>query len=462
MTADMSHLTLRFRNAAGEVLQEGAYTLHHFIPFVRHVMRTLEDEPEIAADPIAYRALLRPCHDAPPELAPEDRSWQKRPALRTSEIAEATIDAQGPVSYAEEVEAYYARGSSALCAKCPERLRCPGSGQPHSGLEGWIELDPEWVATSEPVSYFALRIESAAGRVLHRSTIPLTKLETFLVHAYRTLRQDRRLAATSGGVRIEVIARKDGQREDPVRPSRPEREPAPAGPGKSLVDWDRIEASEPAAGPARRVASAAPAAPDPDLEIRIYPTQNEPLPQRPPRPGEPLPGATADSGHLPIYLHRAAFRKLHAQIHEVDREAGGILVGEAVIDPERGTPYVEIAGVLSAADEKGGLVKMQMNSGFLRLIQERIDRDYPGCRTIGWYQFHMPYVAVQAKGDNVITAGLVGNPSEMFEDEVFMHRNFFPQRWHVGLVIDAVRGSLRFYHLNDGKMDVSTNCQLFG
>jgi hypothetical protein len=480
----MGYLTLRIRRVTGDLLFESDFTLHELIPLVRHLTRSLGHDPDIAANPIGYRVFLTPCYGALPKVSAAATPWK----ITTSpsppppvgegsllQISEEDVEVLAPVSYLEELEAFYRPGTSGLCLSCPERLRCRGSGAAGAtDLAGWIELDPEAPRSNQPVTYFQLRIETLGGRVLHASDVRLGKLQLFVSLVASLLRDAGRLdLPRDAGIRIEVIAHFEGQPQiDPLllRAGRVQASPRSVAilaqplpdPPRRLVDWDRLEEPEAQASPVPApVADTAPA-PDPvDLEITVFPTETDPLERRPPPASEPAPRSRPGPEHLPILLHRSVIGELDAQCRSLRSEAGGILIGEAFLDPANDRPYVEVVAALPARDEQGELMKVNFDSHFLRQIQERIDRDFPGRRTVGWYHFHLLRVAVRTTGA-VVTAGFVGEPLSLHDEEVFLHRNFFPQPWHVGLVIDTIDGGLCFYHQRDGAMAVSGDCRLVG
>jgi hypothetical protein len=471
----MTYFTFRFRNDAGEIVHESDFTLEEFIPLVRQTLRSLAQEPEIVANPTGYRVFIRPCYDAVPHPQPSELSRDVElspspPAVEEGsllQISEEDVEVYAPVSYVDEIEAFYNPGTSMLCVACPDRLRCPGSAlTTHGQLGGWIELDPDSVRTNERVTYFVLRVE-AAGRVLHTGHIRIGKLKYYANLALTLLRHAGR-STLKGSERAEIVARFEGQPQiDPSllparRPQVAFRIPAaPAAarpePPRRLVDWDGLEESE------VRAQSALPADPLPadaaDLEITVFPTETDPLPRRSPPAAEPITRAGINPDHLQIFLHRSVIRDLNAQRRDLRSEMGGILVGEAVLDPADGRPYVEVVAALQATDSNGEQMRVNLDSNFLRQVHERIEKEFPGRRTVGWYQFHLMRVAVSTAG-SMVTAGIVGEPLRLMEDEVFLHRNFFPQQWHLGLVIDASKGILRFYHLQDGEMAVSNSCRL--
>lgn len=478
----MTYFTLKFRNAAGDLLFETDFTLHELIPLIRHTLRSLAHAPELAESPIGYRAFLRPCYDPLPKRSPAKVSPPEAVALPSPpaiadgsllQILEEDLDNLAPVSFVDELEAFYNPGTSTLCLSCPERQRCPGSGKATAtDLADWIMLDPEALRSNEPVNYFSLRIEALSGRVLYKSEVRLRSLQFFVSLVLILLRESSRpLRPQTLGDRAEIIARFEGQpRVAPILLSatRPRvslrsnstiAQPLPEPP-RRLVDWDRLEETEPNARPELpRFPTGSLPEPDPvDLEIKVFPTETDPLTHQPPPPSELLPGTQVDPGSLPVFLHRTALHDLTKQRTKVFSEAGGILVGEAFLDPSNGRPYVEVVAALPATDERGDWVKVNLDSHFLRQIQERIDREFPGRRTIGWYSFHLLRVTIRTAG-SMVTAGVLGEPLGLLEEEVFLHRNFFPQPWHLGLVIDTV-DSFRFYHLRDGTMVITNDWRL--
>jgi hypothetical protein len=454
----MAYFTMQFRAATGEVAFETDFTTHELIPLVRHFLRSLTPYREADVHLAGHRVIVTPHYEGRPNskvyVAPEIAKLVQPPAAGNDggdllQISEEDLDVYAPVSYADEFEAYYNPGTSHLCVDCPERQRCPGSGRQTETGE-WILLDPAAPRSNEPIIYFTLRIESSEGRFLYQCDVPLSYFQLFVNLTARLLDEKGRLPLpASGNLRADIIVRYEGQpRIDPVlspkaRPrvvisdqpprvsSRPpmdsSRPLTEAGPPRRLVDWDSLEEKE---------------SEQPEFEIKVLPTEPEPLAHKPTPEHAEAVGTISDSQIL-IFMRRSALQSLQSQ-KDLRTEAGGILVGEVYLRPADDRPWIEIVGALPAVDGRGEPASMSLD---FNLLQDRLNREFPGRHAVGWYRFHLlgnTRVSVY-DGRRLYTAG-IGERLLLLRDESFMHQSFFPQPWHVGLVIDGIDRTSRFYH----------------
>src|SRR5262245_35007161 len=108
----MSYFTLRFRSAAGDILYERDFTLHELIPLVRQTLRSLAQQPEIAADPTGYRVIIQPCYDWPPPDAwtsdtPAEGLLPPGEEGGILQLSEEDFLGDVPVSLRDELRAFY-------------------------------------------------------------------------------------------------------------------------------------------------------------------------------------------------------------------------------------------------------------------------------------------------------------------------------------------------------------------
>jgi hypothetical protein len=455
----MAHFTLKFRTNGGEVFFETDFTVHELIPLVRQVLRSLGTRPDLAADLPSYRAIVTPRYEGQPRTkadvtrnivypAPRPVVTDSTPDSATDllQISEQDLEVYAPVSYLEELLAYYNPGSSHLCLDCPERQRCPGSGrQTENDVANWIALDPEAPRTNEPLVFFTLRIESRERKILFENDFPIGAFDFLVKMTARLLEgKDSVRLPASRTFQGEVIARYEGQpRIDPILsperrprmlvrtdPPAPARRAAAAEPPRRLVDWDSLEERGGAA---------------PDIDIKVLPSEPEPLDHKPtPAPEHTQEVDLVGDPPLLIFLSRSVQQALEAAKKDLRSEIGGVLVGEAYLRPTDDRQWVEIVGLLPAINGSGEAASLTLD---FNLLQERLNREFPGHRTVGWYRFHLlGNQRVSVYYDRHLYMAGVGERLLLLKEESFMHRNFFPQPWHVGLVIDGIEGTSRFYH----------------
>ncbi len=127
------------------------------------------------------------------------------------------------------------------------------------------------------------------------------------------------------------------------------------------------------------------------------------------------PGSAA----VDVFITQKAFVRVCAIAgSDLENEVGGWLIGKHRKDAATGREYVVIEKVAAAR-------KTRFGSAFLTFTQDSqvdlhkvLDKNYPGKELVGWFHTH-PRMGVFFSG----------------WDE-WLHNNFFPEPWHVALVIE--------------------------
>ena len=94
-------------------------------------------------------------------------------------------------------------------------------------------------------------------------------------------------------------------------------------------------------------------------------------------------------------------------------EVGGVLVGEI---PESGP--VIIAGAIAALSAEGERASVTFTHDAWSEVHDQLERNYPGCRIVGWYHSHPGF-------------GIF-----LSEHDLFIQRNFFGDSAQVAYVVD--------------------------
>jgi proteasome lid subunit RPN8/RPN11 len=125
----------------------------------------------------------------------------------------------------------------------------------------------------------------------------------------------------------------------------------------------------------------------------------------------------------------------HAQ-SEPRREVGGVLLGK--VYRAEGVTYVEITETLAAPLTAAGATELTFTLDSWSAINRERERRFPGLTMVGWYHTH-PRMAVFLSGA-----------------DVFLHQNFFPQPWHVALVIEPYSHQAGFFIPKAGQLVAAT------
>jgi proteasome lid subunit RPN8/RPN11 len=121
-----------------------------------------------------------------------------------------------------------------------------------------------------------------------------------------------------------------------------------------------------------------------------------------------------------IFMTQDAYREVNSFAgSSLDREVGGMLIGQVCLTPD-GERYVIVEGQLEARHASNGATHMTFTSNTLTDALTRLDEEHPDKQIVGWYHTH--------PGLSVFLSSM----------DVWLHSHFFPQPWHVALVIDPL------------------------
>jgi len=125
--------------------------------------------------------------------------------------------------------------------------------------------------------------------------------------------------------------------------------------------------------------------------------------------------------HWPsIFMTQDAYREVNGfATSTLDREVGGMLIGQVCLTPE-GERYVIVEGQLEARHASNGATHMTFTSNTLTDALTRLEEEFPDKQIVGWYHTH--------PGLSVFLSSM----------DVWLHSHFFPQPWHIALVIDPL------------------------
>ncbi len=168
---------------------------------------------------------------------------------------------------------------------------------------------------------------------------------------------------------------------------------------------------------------------------------------------------------VPIFLRRGAreqtMKSASASAQAVE-EMGGFLLGNVFRDPDTDRLFVEISEAVEADEAQGTAGSLDFDYNVWRQVLDRIDKDFPDKVPVGWYHTHLvSRVAVlpveEAEGEYMARYFPFFSPQDRF-----IHRNFFPDPWHVALVIDLRCGWEMFFAWREGAIVPSTGFYLYG
>ena len=120
-----------------------------------------------------------------------------------------------------------------------------------------------------------------------------------------------------------------------------------------------------------------------------------------------------------IFFAQSAYQKCieHTE-SDIDHEVGGVLIGEARVDPMCPRPYIVIQDILPALYTDSSQTHVTFTQNTLVHLNRELEEHFPGKRIVGWYHTH-PRLGVF-----------------LSSHDTWLHRNFFSDPTHVALVVD--------------------------
>jgi hypothetical protein len=172
-------------------------------------------------------------------------------------------------------------------------------------------------------------------------------------------------------------------------------------------------------------------------------------------------------GQIPIFVRRGARdRSLKAASVSAgtEEEVGGFLIGRVYRDPETGQLFVEVAEVVEADQARGTYLSVDFDYNAWRQVLDRIDRDFPGQFLVGWYHTHLVSQAVVVPVDQPDKEReYIAIYSPFFSHlDLFLHRHFFPDPWHVALLLDLRCNAQVFFAWQSGQIKPTQGYYLYG
>ncbi len=148
-------------------------------------------------------------------------------------------------------------------------------------------------------------------------------------------------------------------------------------------------------------------------------------------------GMPGDACHCSLALSALHDMFGHGET-EPTREVGGILLGAFTDDEGRECTWVE--DIVPALLAMGSSTSLTFTHETWAQIHSEVDSRADGLRIVGWYHTHPGFGPFYSAHD------------------LFIHRNFFADPRHVGLVLDPVRVSLNVFGWVEGDIAKFPGC----
>jgi proteasome lid subunit RPN8/RPN11 len=135
-----------------------------------------------------------------------------------------------------------------------------------------------------------------------------------------------------------------------------------------------------------------------------------------------------------VVICQSAINRIHAHGDSLPRtEVSGVLIGDVYRDQTG--PFLQVENIIEVASPGGAAAQVPFTAATWQNIQARIDRQFPGCRIVGWYHTH--------PGHGVFLSKL----------DVFVHESFFGLPWQTAFIYDPRMGEEGLFGAEDGQSE---------
>lgn len=138
-----------------------------------------------------------------------------------------------------------------------------------------------------------------------------------------------------------------------------------------------------------------------------------------------------------VFITQKAYVQINVHAgSDMNDEVGGWLIGNWREDQITGKEYIVIENCLPAIHVRKGSAFLTFTQKSQVAMFESIEKDFQDKELVGWYHTHPKMSVFYSKYD------------------LFLHNNFFPHPWQVGLVVEPYTNVAGFFIQDtDGHMD---------
>ncbi len=139
-----------------------------------------------------------------------------------------------------------------------------------------------------------------------------------------------------------------------------------------------------------------------------------------------------------VFMTQRAYEDVCMQaVSDLRNEVGGWLVGKHRQDKISGRRFVVIETVLPAENTRFGSAFLTFTQASMIALNSTLERHFPEKILVGWFHTHPRMGVFFSEWDR------------------WLHMNFFPEPWHVGLVIEPITQTGGFFiQKRNGNLDV--------
>lgn len=174
---------------------------------------------------------------------------------------------------------------------------------------------------------------------------------------------------------------------------------------------------------------------------------------------------TIANDDIPIFIQRDAMKvavQSAGSSVKSNEEVGGFLLGSVFRDPEDDRLFVEINEAVETDRARGTYVSLEFNYDAWRQVLDRIENSIRDKVLVGWYHTHLVSLAAAVPIQDSNHEYVARYMTFFSQHDIFIHRNFFPSAWHVGLVMDLRCKAEVFFAWKSGQIAGTRGFYLYG
>jgi len=158
--------------------------------------------------------------------------------------------------------------------------------------------------------------------------------------------------------------------------------------------------------------------------------------------GEVQMDGQTDEEDIRIFVRRDTMERLTGEAKKASEvERGGLLVGQVYDTTDAGRHVVEISDFIVSEHTASTVTELTYTFDSWQSSTAKLREEFPGKKIVGWFHTHL--IDLDVYTDETRTE--IERTKLFFSrDDVFLHKQFFPDEWYVAMVLDPEGKGLFF------------------
>jgi hypothetical protein len=162
--------------------------------------------------------------------------------------------------------------------------------------------------------------------------------------------------------------------------------------------------------------------------------------------GEVAVAGDVGKDDIRIFVRHDTMEKLTEEARKASEvERGGLLVGQICDTTDGGRHVVEISDFIVSEHTASTVTELTYTFDSWQSSAAKLREEFPGKKIVGWFHTHL--IDLDIYTDSTRTE--IERTKLFFSrDDVFLHKQFFPDEWYVAMVLDPEGKGLFFQWRN--------------